>query len=131
MLVLFVLRVLTGPLGGHPAPDWVYLVMFLFLMLMAAFVAGFRRLSIRLAGQHVAFGFGAIRRRVPWGNIEDCFEDRASLLSYGGWGIRLARIDGRWRLAFNVGGYSGPTSPKTTSTTAQASRAPAVAWAGE
>ena len=39
---------------------------------------------------------------VLWENIEDCYIDEASAIRYGGWGIRLGRVDGKWRTVYNV-----------------------------
>jgi len=46
-----------------------------------------------------------MKKTISWGNIEGCYLDEASGLGYGGWGIRLARIKGRWRSVYNVIGY--------------------------
>jgi hypothetical protein len=106
MLALYVLQVTGGPMGSRPAPDFVYLIMFLFLGAVSAFIASLRRLTVRVDHQAVTVRFGWIRRTIPWGNIEECFEDDSSLLAYAGWGIRLAPVKGQWRLAFNTGGKS-------------------------
>ncbi len=106
MLVFYVLQVTDGPVGSRSAPDWVYLVMFLFLGAVAAFIASLRRLTIRVGAQAITVGFGRIRRTIPWANIEGCFVDDSSLLASAGWGIRLAPVKGQWRLAFNAGGKS-------------------------
>ena len=64
-------------------------------------------LAIRITGQSVTVSFGLIKRTISWGDIEESFLDNSSPLGYGGWGARIARIEGRWRLAFNVIGASG------------------------
>ena len=33
--------------------------------------------------------------------------DETSMIRYGGWGIRIGRFGGRWRLIFNVIGKKG------------------------
>ena len=106
MLVFYVLQVIDGPVGSRPAPDWVYLVMFFFPGAASAFMASLRRLTIRVDVQAVTVGFGRIRRIIPWSNIEECSVDDSSLLTYAGWGIRLAPVKGQWRLAFNTGAKS-------------------------
>ena len=107
MLVLFVIQLVAGPIGDPPAPDWFYLVMFIFMSAITFLVANFRVLAIRITGQSVTVAYGLIKRTIPWGDIESGFPDNSSPLGYGGWGARIARIEGRWRLAFNVAGAPG------------------------
>ena len=105
MLFLLVYQLTIGPLGSRPAPDWFYLFMFLFFSGITAFVTNFNKLSIKMTTQSVTVGFGIMKKTISWDNIEGCYLDEASGLSYGGWGIRLARIKGRWRSVYNVIGY--------------------------
>lgn len=107
MLVLFLVQLISGPIGNTPAPDWFYLVMFIFMSAIAFLVANFRTLAIKITGQSIMVNFGLIRRTIFWGDIEDAFLDSSSPLGYGGWGARIARVEGRWRLAFNVVGAPG------------------------
>ncbi|HEY33117.1 MAG TPA: hypothetical protein G4O10_08440 [Dehalococcoidia bacterium] len=104
MLILFVLQIVSGPIGNRPAPDWFYLVMFIFMAAITFLVANFRVLTIRMTGQSVMVAYGLIKKTIPWGDIEEGFLDSSSPWGYGGWGARLARVGGRWRLAFNVMG---------------------------
>lgn len=107
MLVLFVIQLIAGSIGDPPTPSWFYLVMFIFMSAITFLVANFRVLVIRITGQSVTVSYGLIKRTIPWGDIEAGFRDESSLLGYGGWGIRIARVEGRWRLAFNVIGAPG------------------------
>jgi hypothetical protein len=107
MLVLYVLQLVVGPIGNTPAPDWFYLVMFIFMAAIAFLVANFRVLVITIGSQSVTVSYGLIKRTIPWGDIEAGFHDKSPVLRYGGWGARIARVEGRWRLAFNVIGAPG------------------------
>jgi hypothetical protein len=107
MLVLLVLQLTSGPLGSRPAPDWFYIVMFVFLSAIGIFVTNFRKLTIRFTSQSITVAFGMLKRTIPWGDIEDCSRDESSAFAYSGWGIRIARVKGRWRLVYNVVGYPG------------------------
>jgi len=106
MLGLLIYQLAVAPLGSRPAPDWYYLVMFLFLTAICALVANFRRLNISITSQGVKVSFGMIRRSIPWGEVEDCYPDETVALGYGGWGIRVAKVRGKWRLAYTVVGHS-------------------------
>lgn len=107
MLVLFAIQLISGPIGNTPAPSWFYLVMFIFMSAIAFLIANFRVLVVRITSQSVTVAYGLIKRTIPWCDIEESFLDSSSPLGYGGWGARIARVEGRWRLAFNVIGASG------------------------
>ena len=107
MLVLLVLQLNGGPLGSRPAPDWVYAVMFVFLSAVAVLVTGFRKLTVRITSQSITVAFGMLKRTILWGDIEHCSRDESSSFAYGGWGIRIARVTGKWRLVYNVAGHPG------------------------
>ena len=107
MLFLLVYQLIIGPLGSKPAPSWFYLVMFLFLAVITVFITNFTKLSIKITSQAINISFGMIKQTILWGGIEDCYLDEAAPLSYGGWGIRIAKVKGKWRRVYNVVGYSG------------------------
>ncbi len=92
-------QVVDGPLGTRPAPDWFFVAMILFFL---AIGTNFAVLTVRVTMQGVSVGYGIIRHHIPWSNIAGCRLDRTSAVSYGGWGIRLARVDGKKRLVYNI-----------------------------
>jgi len=51
---------------------------------------------------YISVGYGIIKHSILWENIEDCYLDNASTIRYGGWGIRIAKVKGKWRLVYNV-----------------------------
>ena len=107
-LGLFVYQILVGPVSSDPAPDWFYLVMFLWFAAFTALMRNFNKLAIVITTQHIAVRFGFIKRAIPWGNVNGCYLDDASaIVSYRGWGIRIGRDKDKWRLVYNVIG--GPT----------------------
>ncbi len=107
MLVLFVIQLVAGPIGNNPAPDWFYLAMFVLMAATTFLIANFRVLVIRIDSQAVTVAYGLIKRTIPWGDIESGFRDESPAFGYGGWGARITRIEGRWRLVFNVIGAPG------------------------
>ncbi len=107
MLVLYVVQLIDGPIGNNPAPDWFYLVMFVLMAATTLLIANFRVLAIRISGRAVTVAYGIIKRTIPWGDIESGFRDESAAFGYGGWGARITRIEGRWRLVFNVIGAPG------------------------
>jgi len=102
-LVLFVYQALVKPVGANPAPDWVYLLMFLWFAGLTALIRNFNKLAIKVSTQSITVGFGIFKRVISWDDIHGCYVDDASAFgSYGGWGIRMAKVKGKWRLVYNV-----------------------------
>jgi hypothetical protein len=101
LLFVLVYQLLVGPIGTRPAPNWVLLTMFL---LFLAITVNFATLTIKVTPQHISVGYGIIKHVMAWENVADCYPDMASIVRYGGWGIRLGRVGGRWRLVYNVVG---------------------------
>ena len=102
-LGLFVYQVLVGPVGANPAPDWLYIIMFVLFAGFTALIRNFNKLAIVITAQSITVGYGVLKRTIPWSNVSSCYLDDASAFgSYGGWGIRTAKVKGKWRLAYNV-----------------------------
>jgi len=91
LFFLYFYQIIVGPIGTDPAPNWFWLVMAVFML---AITINFGRLSIGIASGGVIVGYGIFKKRILWENIEDCYIDEASAIRYGGWGIRLGRVDG-------------------------------------
>jgi hypothetical protein len=91
--------ILDGSVASDPAATWV-LVFFgtIFAILMANFV----RLNILITSESLTVNYGMIAHHIPLENIERCYLDQTSAIKYGGFGIRIARIDGKWRLVYNL-----------------------------
>ena len=103
LLVLFIYQLLVGPVGSKPAPDLFYLFMFIFFAGLTYFVTNFNKLSITITAQSITVGYGILKRIIPWVNVQGCYLDEASAFgSYGGWGIRMGKVKGKWRLVYNV-----------------------------
>ncbi len=90
---------LVGPVGTRPAPDWILLAIALLLL---AVMVNFATLTIRLTQSGISVGYGIIRHNIPWSNVSDCYQDKASAVWYGGFGVRLGLVNGKWRLVYNT-----------------------------
>lgn len=101
MLFLLGYQVIRGPFGDRPAPTWFFLIMFL---LFLGITMNFSRLIIRMTPSSVSIGYGILKHTIPWTNIENCFLDEASVLRYGGAGIRIVKIEGKTRIVYSVVG---------------------------
>ena len=100
-LFLLFYQILVGPIGTNPVPDWFFLFMFL---LFLGVTINFSRLTIRMTPGYISVGYGIIKHLILWENVEACYLDETSIIRYGGWGIRIARVKGKWRLVYNVVG---------------------------
>ncbi|MBZ9571784.1 hypothetical protein KJA15_00360 [Patescibacteria group bacterium] len=98
-LFVLVYQILVGPVGTRPASNWFFLLMFL---LFLGVTINFSRLSIRITHLSVKVSYGIFRHIITWENIKNCYLDEASIIRYGGWGIRIGRVKGKWRLVYNV-----------------------------
>jgi len=98
-LFVLIYQILVEPIGTRPAPNWFFLLMFL---LFLGVTINFSRLVIGMTPRFISVGYGILKHTVLWGNIEDCYRDEDSTIRYGGWGIRIGRVKGKWRLVYNV-----------------------------
>ena len=102
-LAMFVSQILEEPVGSKPAPDGFYLLMCLFFVFMTFVVINFSKLVIKATSRSITVAYGLFKHVIPWEDIADCYKDESSALgSYGGYGIRIGRVNGRTRLVYNV-----------------------------
>lgn len=78
---------------------WFYLGMFL---LFLGITLTFFQLVIRITHEYILVGFGLIKKKIMFENIMDCRVDERSNMRYGGFGIRISRIEGKWVLVYNL-----------------------------
>lgn len=100
-LFLLLYQILVGPIGTNPASNWFFLFMFL---LFLGVMINFSRLTIRMTTNYIFIVYGIIKHSILWEDVDDCYLDKASTIKYGGWGIRIAKVKGKWRLVYNVVG---------------------------
>ena len=99
LLFVSLYQIIVGRRGIRPAPNWFFLVMFL---LFLGLTVNFRNLNIKMTPRYISVGYGIFKHNIPWENVEDCYLDEVSTAKYGGWGIRIGKIKGKWRLVYNV-----------------------------
>lgn len=96
---IFIYQRQVGPVGTRPAPDWILLAIALLLLVITV---NFAKLTIKITAQGISVGYGFIKHNIPWSNVADCYQDKASTIRYGGFGIRLGLVNGKWRLVYNT-----------------------------
>jgi hypothetical protein len=99
MLIVMMYQTLGEPLDDIQALPLLFLFMFLLFLGLAI---NFRRLSIIITPSTITVGFGIIKKKIPLENVTDCNPDDVSAVKYGGFGIKMARVNGKNRLVYNT-----------------------------
>lgn len=99
LLVVLIWQLVAGPLGMRHAPNWFFVGMILFFLVIGI---NFAALTIRVTMHGISVGYGIIRHHIPWGNVAGCRLDKALVVRYGGWGIRTGWVDGKRRLVDSI-----------------------------
>jgi hypothetical protein len=66
-----------------------------FIFFFLGITINFSRLSIEITKEFIIGGYGILKEKILLENIADCYLDKVSAIRYGGWGIRIARINGK------------------------------------
>jgi len=103
IILIFILlyQRIVDPLGTDPAPEWFLILM---ILLFTAFGINFSTLTITIDYENITVGYGLIKNKIPRSDIINCYIDKTSAVLYGGWGIRIGRVKGNWRLIYNTVG---------------------------
>jgi len=102
-LTAFFLHQLLKELFGERSDlTWYFLLMSLVFALVTYFMFNIRKLTISIGTQRIIIALGIFKYTVDWGNIEGYYLDKSSGVRYGGWGIRITKLSGRWTLAYNI-----------------------------
>jgi hypothetical protein len=101
MLAIIFLISALDPEDAEPYINVLLIIMAIIFVILGII---FSKLVIRVDYQNVTVGFGFIKKRVPWENIKEVYQDETSAIRYGGAGIRTARIEGEWVIAYIVVG---------------------------
>lgn len=59
-------------------------------------------MTIRITSQEITIRYGIFGYTQVLNNIKEVIVDETPMIRYGGWGIRIGRFRGKWRLIFNV-----------------------------
>lgn len=79
-----------------------YCFFLLLLLLFISVTINFSRLSIKIIPQTINVSYGIFKYKIHFENVEGCYLDEVSVIRYGGWGIRMGRVKGKWRLVYNI-----------------------------
>lgn len=87
LLCVLVDQIFIEPIGTRPVPNWSLLLMFL---LFSGLTINFSRLCILMTPLSINVSYGILKKKIRWEEVGDCYLDDTSIISYGGWGIRIA-----------------------------------------
>ena len=104
-LAMFFYQVYIGPIGNEPAPNFIYLLMFLLFLGVVWLLANMRYLDISLTPEALTVAFGRFRKSVPWRNVAAVEKMRGPTWIYG-YGFHLGLTRGGWVLVYNILGHS-------------------------
>jgi hypothetical protein len=102
-LIVFIYLTFIDPLRYRSEEGWNFL--FLFLLFLGITI-NFRKFIIVITTEYILVSFGIFRNKLYLDDIKLCYLDDVSAFRYGGWGIRISRVKGNWRLVYNVIGSS-------------------------
>lgn len=93
-LFLFMLlyQIFVAPIGTKPAPNSFLIIMLLVFMF---FFFGFYQYRLILTGDMLVAGFPVYSFKMPWENIETVEPMKESMWKYGGYGIRVGKMNGK------------------------------------
>ena len=100
LLSLFVYARLSG-IFEEPSTPWFFLGTGVFLVLTTI---NFLYLVVTISRAGVSTRFGVLSHNVPVNDVKGIYKDNASSLSYGGYGVRFGRVNGKLRVVYNVAG---------------------------
>lgn len=87
-----------GTIGDNPAPDWLYLVLAIFLTICLLI---FKTVSVKITENEVIVGFNNFF--IQKIKLEDIEKVKIDDKSYAGFGLRMRFVKGKFRIAYNVG----------------------------
>ncbi len=99
LLFIILYQAIVGPYGERPASNTFLSIL---LLVMVAIGINFSTLNIVINSEGLRVDYGIVKKFIPWKKITSSYQDETSAVMYGGWGIRLGRVAGKWRLVFNM-----------------------------
>ena len=102
LTVFFLYQFIVRPVGGNTELSWYFGGMFLVFALISVFIFSMRRLTVSMTTRRITVAFGVIKYQISWDNIERYGLDKSLGIRYGGWGIRISRLNDRWTLVYSV-----------------------------
>ena len=104
-LVFFFLQLAGKFIPDADAPAFFWLIMALVMLVITAFLMTLTKLDISVTRYNLKASLGLIKFETPITNIADVYSDEKMGWVYGGWGIRVAKLQKGLTLAYSTIGY--------------------------
>ena len=104
-LVFFFLQSAGKFIPDADASAVFWLIMALVMFAVTAFLITLTKLDISITRYNLKASFGLIKFETPITNIADVYSDEKMGWVYGGWGIRVAKLQKGLTLAYSTIGY--------------------------
>jgi len=104
-LVFFFLQSSGSFIPDADASAIFWLIMAVVMFAVTAFLATLTKLDVSVTQYKLKASFGRIKFETPFTNIADIYADDRAGLTYGGWGVRVARLKQGMTLAYSTFGY--------------------------
>jgi hypothetical protein len=102
MMTVFFYALLVEPIEDIPHFKWFYFSIAMVFLLLAI---NFRNIKITITPKAIRIKYGLSKRIYEWEDVTGCRLDTRKGISYGGYGIRIARKDGMLVLVYDrIGG---------------------------
>jgi hypothetical protein len=104
-LVFFFLQASGKFIPDSDASAVFWLIMALVMFAVTAFLTTLTKLDISVTQYKLKASFGLIKFETPITNIADVYTDEKNGWVYGGWGVRVAKLQQGLTLAYSTIGY--------------------------
>jgi len=98
-LFIFLYQALIGPLGTKPAPQWFILTLVIIFLALSYLFSSYK---LVITENSLFAGYPAYHLKIPWKNIVSAEEEKGSMWRYGGYGVRIGKIDGEKVLVLSI-----------------------------
>ena len=98
-LFIFLYQALIGPLGTKPAPQWFILTLVIIFLALSYLFSSYKFV---ITENSLIAGYPAYYLKIPWKNIVSAEEEKGSMWRYGGYGVRIGKIDGEKVLVLSI-----------------------------
>ncbi len=100
---LFIQQSQLQQLSSNVPPSWFNLMMSVFFAFFSLIIFQFKQLETFISTDGILVQFGFFKRFIPASMIENIYLDTVNpFWSYGGWGIRLGKVNHKKRIVFNL-----------------------------
>ncbi len=87
---MMLIQISGTPVGSNPTPVWLHIIL---ITIFLFFGLSFSSYILIIYSDFLAVGFPVYKVKIPWEKIEGVEIENKSLWKYGGYGIRITKIN--------------------------------------